>query len=144
MGWFYDGQYKEDRTMTVRRYWEKVYLPDIIKGCKKSGIVVAAKNFHGDNSWGESYIALKKEGKEKADYCLVTLFNKNEYGIGYKEMDNSMGPAYFHASQKVLDALEPAKSEFDREWREECKKQLVRSQKQDERKRLESVFGLDK
>ena len=143
MGWFYDSNYKNDETMTVKKYWEKVYLPETINALKEDGVTVVAKNFHDENTWGESYIALKNKNEKKASCCLVTIFEKNEYGIGNKEMTDSMGPCYYHASREVLDSLGKPKGEFAKEWRDECYKELGRKNK-NERKRLEKVFGIER
>ena len=41
-----------------------------------------------------------------------------------KEMDSSMGPCYYHASKKVLNALSKPTNDWDKEWREECFRKL--------------------
>lgn len=42
-----------------------------------------------------------------------------------KEMDETMGPCYYDAPAKVLDALSPTDSDYATEWRAKCRERLA-------------------
>lgn len=64
-------------------------------------------------------------------FGLVVLFKRNTDGeIFYKDMDESVGPHYYDASEKVLNALSDHKdfpyeaSQYSKDWRSECLKRI--------------------
>lgn len=118
MGWTIHTEYANDKSMTPKRYWEEIYIPKVANWDKDRYEVVAK------NSYGTEFYAAIKDKVENRTLCLVALIEKNKYGIGIKEMDSSMGPCYYHASKKVLNALSEPINDWDREWREECIRKL--------------------
>ena len=72
------------------------------------------------------YAAVKslKQGKIFGLVCLTSVQNKEWYNFGYKDMDESMGPAYYDCPKSILDLLSPTEYEWAKEWRAQCYKRL--------------------
>lgn len=61
---------------------------------------------------------------ERIVFGLVGLIShqpKSEYNITYKFMDEAMGPYKTKCPGFILDLLTPAKTEYGREWRSNCR-----------------------
>lgn len=61
-------------------------------------------------------------------YALVVLHQKVKEGtsnFAYKDMSEDMGPYYYGASAKVLDALSPTTNIYAIKWREQCRKHIA-------------------
>jgi len=65
-------------------------------------------------------------------FGLVVLFERDAEGmLYYKDMDESVGPNYYEASEEVMNALSKPEefpngdiSDYAKNWRSECLKQL--------------------
>lgn len=117
MGWTTHTEYAGDPAWTPKRYWKEIFLPDVPNWYRDEPDrceVVA------ENSYGKEFYAAIHDKKRDVTFCLVALIVKDKHGISIKDMDNSMGPFYYHASKKVLNALSEPDNEDDKEWREKC------------------------
>jgi len=115
MGW---TGYPEYRDMSISEYWKQIYLPKIpnwIKAEPNRYSLVA------ENSYGQEHYAAIHDNKHNTTFAVVVLLKKDNGYLWEKEMDSSMGPCYYHPSQKVLNALTPPVNEWDKEWRDKCR-----------------------
>lgn len=116
MGWTVYPEYA-NTTMTPKRYWKEIYLPDVpnwIRDEPNRCQVVA------ENSHNREFYAAIRDNKKDITFGLVVLIEKDRNGIAVKEMDASVGPCYYNASDKVLQALSEPVNDFDKKWRERC------------------------
>lgn len=62
-------------------------------------------------------------------WALVILIQRvrGEYNFGYKDMDETVGPAVHDCPAKVLDLLTPTDSQWANEWRVKCRATLARN-----------------
>lgn len=71
--------------------------------------------------------------KPGATWALVVLTWWNPradyFNFTYKDMDETMGPAYYDAPAKVLDLLSPTDSEYALQWRAACRDTIERKAK---------------
>lgn len=74
-----------------------------------------------------------------AVWALVVLLQRTRghHNFGYKDLEESMGPAEANAPAKVLDALTPTDNKYALEWRQRCRNNLVK--RADARKRQQAV-----
>ena len=88
-----------------------------------------SKEFNGENSqvldvalinFREAYIAYQVGDEVVALVCLVEFVQDSYYNLGYKSMDENMGPCYYNCPTRILEILTPTQNEYAREWREAC------------------------
>lgn len=88
-----------------------------------------SKEFNGENgqvldvalvNFREAYIAYQLGDEVIALVCLVDYDNNSYYNVGYKDMDETMGPRYYNCPKRILEKLTPTQNEYAREWREAC------------------------
>ena len=114
-------------------YWHGNYRPlknkeikeEIINrefsGCKIHAISIP--------KWGEAYVAFSNDRltDPNAIHCaVVKIVCNTSTEIGFKVMDESMGPFYYNCPKKILKMLSPTEYENAIEWREECWKNFKR------------------
>lgn len=72
-----------------------------------------------------AYMAVRitRPGQEPYVVAFVFLLDyrpKDDYDIGYKDMDESMGPYQCECPERILKLLTPIDSEYANEWRRKC------------------------
>jgi hypothetical protein len=84
---------------------------------EKNGMKIVACNSAG--GFGGVFYAAIDNGKGEvfAITVLKSWTPRDYYNFTWKEIEESSGPYTIDASQKVLDALTPTKSEYAIEWR---------------------------
>jgi hypothetical protein len=60
-----------------------------------------------------------------AAVCLTSTNMKDYFNFAYKDMDESMGPAYCDCPKGILDLLSPTDNEWANEWRQACRDNLA-------------------
>ena len=116
MGWTYT--YKE-RGISVKDFFahEFDYQKSDEEGGKYGKVVDCSA------SLSEAYLAYEigdHNGKQRviAIVCLMHHAPKSAYNLGYKDMDESMGPYNYNCPKRILDLLTPTEYEQAREWRQ--------------------------
>lgn len=83
-------------------------------------------NFVATNREGKAiYAAIESKRRPGMVFGMVFLVDARNGEVGYKDMDESMGPFYYGASKRVLDALTPTTDETALKWREQCRAKLA-------------------
>jgi len=73
----------------------------------------------------EAYLAIERIKENTrivfAVVCLVRYYPKDpHYNIGYKDIDESMGPYYNNCPARILKLLTPTNTKYASEWRKKC------------------------
>lgn len=78
---------------------------------------------------GSTYYAaveIIRGGKRQVSAAIfLTTRNRGEWG--YKDMDETMGPVASKCPKSILDLLTPTDSEWANQWRERCRKNLLKT-----------------
>lgn len=75
----------------------------------------------------EAYGAVREpDGRVWALVCLLDFVPHRGFNIGYKDMDESMGPNADRCPQDILDLLTPTDSQWANEWRDRCRARLAK------------------
>ena len=69
------------------------------------------------------YFAVKSK-KTGEVFTAVIPVERSGGDFSFKVMSEDMGPYYYGASRKVLDALTPTDMGYSKKWRAECRKQM--------------------
>lgn len=110
MGWHYKQAIKGEKAIdTIRR--------EVIGAGVPCEIVAAAVYLR------EAYIAIRDD-RTGAVSAVVVLIDRRAGEIGFKVIDEEMGPLYYRAPEQVLRALTPTGSEAANWWRAACWKEV--------------------
>ena len=114
MGWMYTyGARAQMSQADLNRHVLKEALCDDLE--------VVAYN----NSGRVLYAACKHPRNPGEVFAMVILYkySPSTGEFGYKDMEETMGPFYYGASKKVLDALSPTEQKDALAWRERCREE---------------------
>ena len=109
MGWTGEINYEG---YTPKQFWINKYIPMLESDGRFKVIEQNAK--------GRDFYAAVKNQTTNQVFGLVVLIEKNGDEILYKEMDECMGPIYYNATKKLINALTPTDREYAIEWRRKC------------------------
>jgi hypothetical protein len=139
MGWTF---YNRPKGETDRAHFEREFSMfrdgtyEMVETTSKNGVFYAAVR------------TLKDTGHSKAGevWALVILMQRTrgEHNFGYKEMDETVGPGYYDAPARILDALTPTEHEWANQWRAECRKHLTKRETVKQEVRPGTVVELSK
>ena len=74
-------------------------------------------------------VRVKKTGEVFAAAYLVDCRNgRDGCNFGWKSVDESMGPYYYHCPARILDLLSPTDSPHALEWRRKCRERIATKQ----------------
>ena len=125
MGWLYMKSL--DGHATPKAYLDNQFTFNNESGAQYEVLKSALKNLR------TYYAAVEARDKEGAlsvfaVVCLVRYNprDKEGYIFGYKDMDESMGPAEDECPASILDLLTPPSSEYAKQWRARCYEKLAR------------------
>ena len=129
MGWTYTDNPHKSVDDFFHAYWTKPdkngycpYIPQgkgVLKNCREYYLPI--------------YDTIEK--RYFMFVALVDLSKRNGYDIGFKDMDESMGPGYYSCPERLLAIVEqtPPENEWAAEWRMKTRMQIER------KKRLKSL-----
>ena len=78
-----------------------------------------------------AYLAVETTIKETGDrkvwagVVLLGYAPNDHFDLGYKDMDETMGPCETECPERILDLLTPTDSQWANEWREKCRGNLA-------------------
>lgn len=112
MGWHYKQAVRGEKAIdTIRR--------EVIGAGVPCEIVAAAVYLR------EAYLAIRDD-RTSAVSAVVVLIDRRAGEIGFKVIDEEMGPFYYRAPERVLKALTPTDNETAHGWRAACWKEVER------------------
>jgi hypothetical protein len=79
---------------------------------------------HLDGIGGTFYAAVREQAGGEVWALVVLTTGRSGSRFGYKEMEESQGPAQCECPAHVLDLLSPTTNEHAREWRSRCRARL--------------------
>jgi hypothetical protein len=107
MGWHYKQAVNGEKAIdTIRR--------EVIGAGVPCEIVAAAVYLR------EAYLAIRDD-RTGVVSAVVVLIDRRAGEIGFKVIDEEMGPFYYRAPARVLDALTPTANETAQGWRVACR-----------------------
>jgi hypothetical protein len=107
MGWHYFQAPKGERVIdTIRR--------EVIGAGVPCEIVAAAVYLR------EAYLAIR-DNRSGAVSAVMVLIDRGRDEMGLKVIEEEMGPFYYRAPARVLDALTPTDNETAQRWRAACR-----------------------
>ena len=107
MGWYYERK-RPDQSV---KDWFAESLSDKVELLDLS--VVRMRTMYGA-------IKNKESGQVYAIVYLLDMVPHGDCNIGYKPMDETMGPNESECPERILKLLTPTDSQFAKEWRERC------------------------
>jgi hypothetical protein len=78
-----------------------------------------------------AYLAVEHENREKGTkkiYALVFLLGHDPhsvYDLGYKDVDEEMGPCEDECPERILDLLTPTEVAYALDWRRRCREKIA-------------------
>lgn len=113
MGWTF--QHRAKGTYTNEQFFREEF-PSLADGFIK----VASPNT------SEVYIAYRRPNGEVTALVILTQWvHKDYYNFGYKEMDESAGPAVDSCPASILDILTDPPNEWAKQWRARCRARIA-------------------
>ncbi|NJM50250.1 MAG: hypothetical protein HC843_04650 [Sphingomonadales bacterium] len=120
MGWTFVGGYKAQKT-------PKLYLDEQFT-CKRDNIAqtVLASTLHKRREYYAAVCSHDKQTKRSRIFAVVYLIKlmpsaSDGLYLGYKDMDETMGPYHYNCPSKILNMLSPTENESAKEWRAKCR-----------------------
>jgi hypothetical protein len=111
MGWLY-----QRRPANVKQFIKDTYEKKFSDGSRTKFTVldIAMKNF------GKvAYIAIRNEETKEVS-AVVWLLDYTRGQMGYKDIDENMGPCECDCPERILKLLTPTDYEYARNWRQRC------------------------
>lgn len=138
MGWtsYHANYYKNgtiDRKAECDSYWTeglnkgnfKVVASSMV-GSVYYGAIQPLHKVEKDSNGNKVRVPVPENEKEIFGVVFLTSTNMKDYdNFSYKEMSESMIPAFYDCPKKVLDALTPTNDEDALAWRNLCRENMV-------------------
>lgn len=116
MGWtgfYYKGTMNEFDTQKAKEFMGNEF---------SAYAQVEKLHLHRDvgNNQHEIYAVLRRRfTNERHVYCILIQISEKDQEIFYKDMDESVGPAYYNCPPSFFNGI-PAPNKYAEEWRLEC------------------------
>jgi hypothetical protein len=121
MGWTF---YHRPKGQTDRQHFEQEFSMfrngtyEMVETASKNGVFYAAVRTLKEQSYSPA--------GEVWGLVILMQRTRGEHNFGYKDMTETMGPGYYEAPARILDALTPTDNEYALQWRAECRKHLTK------------------
>lgn len=131
MGWLYMPRSSMDGHASAKAYLDAQFTYERPRDDGSShGLKVLASSCPGNRVYyaATQVITNGIAGEVFAIVCLVRWNPRDKEGLvlGYKDMEESMGPCEAECPARILDLLTPTESEYALDWRRRCAENLKR------------------
>jgi hypothetical protein len=134
MGWLYMSRAGMGGFDTPKQYLDDQFTYTREVDGKARGLRVLASACVSNR---EYYAAVTPtvDGHEGPAFAIVCLLRWNprsatNENFGYKDMDETMGPAYYNCPQRILDLLGPTDREHAIKWRASCRARIAKRKRE--------------